>query len=218
MAQPVPIEKRLIDGPAGAIEVAVHTPVSHSPVAIAVVSHPHPLFGGTMDNKVVTTMARAMLDAGATVWRYNFRGVGQTAGTHDDGRGETEDLLTVIAAARADASGATPLPLWLGGFSFGGAVTLAATEHVACDSLTLVAPAFQRMSHWQNVITGGKPPPATLLIHGENDETVPLADSIAWAAERDLAVALVPRADHFFHLRLHILKRLVARHLQAGGG
>lgn len=208
MVSPFPVSKRLIAGQAGAIEVAVHISEGQTPIAVAVVAHPHPLFGGSMDNKVVTTMARALFDAGAATYRFNFRGIGKTEGVHDDGRGETEDLLTVAA----HASAAHPsLPLWLAGFSFGAAVTLAASEQVTCEEMILVAPGFSRMSHWQNVKIGGTAPELTLLIHGEKDDTVPLSDSLNWARPRDIAVVVVPEADHFFHQRLHILRRIIAR-------
>lgn len=207
---PFPIEKILIAGAAGAIEIAMHVSAEFTPRALAIVSHPHPLFGGTMDNKVITTISRAMFDAGAATYRYNFRGIGKSEGEHDHGRGETKDLLHVIAWARTRHP---DLPLWLAGFSFGGAVTLAASEQINVNEMVLVAPAFARMSHWQNVADGGKPPASTLLIHGEADDTVPLADSLGWARPREIAVTVVPNADHFFHLRLHIVKRLVLRHL-----
>jgi alpha/beta superfamily hydrolase len=213
MAAQVPTERFVIGGAAGKIEVAAHLPSAIARRAIAVVAHPHPLFGGTMDNKVVTTIARAMFDAGAAVYRFNFRGVGKTEGSHDEGRGETEDMLRVIEHARA-AVGDNTLPLWLAGFSFGGAVALAASEKAVAGEMVLVAPAFQRIAHWANVQNGGNPPASTLLIHGENDETVPLADSMDWARSRDMAVAVVPGADHFFHMRLHIIKRLVANQLR----
>ncbi len=125
MASPFPVARSLIEGAAGAIEVAAHVSDAEAPIAIAVVAHPHPLFGGSMDNKVATTLARAMFDAGAASYRFNFRGVGKSQGDHDDGRGETVDLLTVVAHASAAHPG---LPLWLSGFSFGAAVTLAASE------------------------------------------------------------------------------------------
>jgi uncharacterized protein len=217
MAAPIPVTKSVVAGEVGDIEIATQTPVDVAPRAIAVVAHPHPLFGGTMDNKVVTTLARAMLDAGAITTRFNFRGIGKTAGTHDHGRGETADMLAVIAALRAANPG---LPLWLAGFSFGGAVTLAASEAldelgVEINEMILVAPGFARMEHWANVASGGKPPAQTLLIHGELDDTVPLASSLDWARGRDIAVTVIPDAEHFFHQRLHILKRLVQRHLSA---
>ncbi len=209
----VPSERYVIPGAVGGIEMAAHLPVEVSPRAIAIVAHPHPLFGGTMDNKVVTTIARAMYDAGAAVFRFNFRGVGKSEGAYDEGRGETEDMRAVIAHARA-AVGSDTRPLWLAGFSFGGAVALAASEKEAADEMVLVAPALQRIAHWANVKDGGNPPASTLLIHGEKDDTVPLADSMDWARSRDLAVTVVPGADHFFHMRLQIIKRLVASQLR----
>ena len=215
MAAQFPVVRILIRGAAGGIDVAAHLPTEVAPRAVAVVAHPHPLFGGTMDNKVVTTIARTMFDAGAAVFRFNFRGVGKTEGAHDEGRGETDDMLTVISHARASV-GNDSLPLWLAGFSFGGAVALAASEQVVVDQLVLVAPAFQRIAQWANVHNGGNPPASTLLIHGENDETVPLSDSLEWARSRDMAVTVVPAADHFFHMRLHIIKQLVANQLRRG--
>jgi hypothetical protein len=196
-------ETFLLDGAAGAIECALSAPPT--PRAIAVVGHPHPLYGGSMSNKVVTTLARSLLDHGHAVARFNFRGVGKSAGTHDEGRGETDDFGQVVGALQARYPG---LPLTLGGFSFGGAVALAASERVAVDRMLLVAPAFSRMPLL--AVDGGKPPVNTLLLHGERDETVPLTESFAWARPRDFAVWVVPGADHFFHLRLHHVKRAVA--------
>ncbi len=212
MASPFTTERTLIQGAAGNIEIAAHVPTDMPARAIAIVAHPHPLFGGTMDNKVVTTLARAMFDAGAAVFRFNFRGVGKSDGAHDNGRGETADMIDVLSHASSVAG--TNLPVWFAGFSFGGAVALAASERAEVNEMVLVAPAFERMSHWANVANGGNPPASTLLIHGESDETVPMADSIAWAKPRDLCVTVVPAADHFFHMRLHILKRLVSQHFR----
>jgi hypothetical protein len=207
----------LIPGAAGAIEASFVVPAA--PKAIAVVGHPHPLFGGTMDNKVVTTVARAFADAGAATFRFNFRGVGASEGAHDEGRGEAEDFVRVIDYAR-QAIG--DLPVWLAGFSFGGGVALRVSGRVDFERLVLVAPALRR-------ITGhglGEPPnpedPAlgepgrhtvgnTIVIHGDRDETTLLSDSADWAARRDLPVLLVPGADHFFHRKLHIIREMVAR-------
>jgi hypothetical protein len=205
----------LIEGAAGAIEVASQTPVA--PRAVAVISHPHPLFGGTMDNKVATTLARAAFEAGAAAYRFNFRGVGKSAGAHDEGRGETADLLTVIAHARA----AHPqMPLWLAGFSFGGAVTLSASEQAGAAEMILVAPAFSRLAQWQEGTAGeetpsDKLPASTLIIHGEKDETVVLESSFAWARPRNVPVVVIPDADHFFHLRLHLIRKVTNRWLAA---
>ncbi len=208
MAGSFPNAAAFIQGEVGAIELRAHVHDRIVPRAVAVVAHPHPLFGGTMDNKIVTTIARAFYDADAATYRFNFRGVGASEGKHDEGRGETRDLLTVIAYAQSLHPN---LPLWLAGFSFGGAVTLAASEQVTAAEMVLVAPAFQRLSTWANAQAGGYPPETTIIIHGEKDETVPLTDSLAWARPRNIPVVVVPDADHFFHLRLHIIKRLVSR-------
>jgi alpha/beta superfamily hydrolase len=211
-----------IEGAAGVIEIAYSIPAH--PVAVAVVAHPHPLFGGTMDNKVVTTVAKAFADAGAATFRFNFRGVGESEGRHDEGRGETDDLMEVAAhAARAVGD----LPLWLAGFSFGGGVALRASGRVGFERLVLVAPAFRR-------ITGhglGEPPDPndpslgepgrhttanTLIVHGDKDETVILADSFAWGAIRDVPVLVVPGADHFFHRKLHVIRDVVGRLVRPG--
>ena len=204
-------------GPAGRIEVAASVPAS--PRAVAVIAHPHPLFGGTMDNKVVTTLARAFTEAGAATYRFNFRGVGGTEGTHDEGRGETDDMLRVIEHARAAHPG---LPLWIAGFSFGGAVAVRAAASADFAQLVLVAPGFRRISAEG---MGARPDPGdpklgtpgrhaatnTLVVHGDLDDTVPLADSIAWATPREVPVAVVPGGEHFFHRKLHVLREIVSR-------
>ncbi|MEO8101191.1 MAG: alpha/beta fold hydrolase [Betaproteobacteria bacterium] len=210
MARLAQVSKSLITGDSGAIEVSMQVPDVMPLSAVAVVAHPHPLFGGSMDNKVVTSMARAFTDAGAVTWRFNFRGVGKSAGAHDEGRGETEDMLRVIRHACELNPG---LPLWLAGFSFGGAVTLAANGQVHASEMILIAPALQRLTLWKDVSIGGVAPDSTLIIHGELDETVPLSESLNWARPRNIPVAVVPGADHFFHLRLHIIKKIASRWL-----
>jgi len=210
-------ERAAIAGAAGRIEVAASIPAGAR--AVAVIAHPHPLFGGTMDNKVVTTVARAFTEAGAATYRFNFRGVGATEGAHDEGRGETDDMLRVIEHARAAHAG---LPLWLAGFSFGGAVAVRAAASADFAQLVLVAPGFRRISAEG---MGAPPDPEdpklgaagrhaasnTLVIHGDLDETVPLADSIAWATPREVPVAVVPGGEHFFHSKLHVLREIVSR-------
>jgi alpha/beta superfamily hydrolase len=209
--------RTLIDGAAGAIEVASALP--EAPRAVAVIAHPHPLYGGTMDNKVITTLAKAYTDAGIAAYRFNFRGVGATAGEHDEGRGESGDLLRVVAHAQGQLPG---LPLHMAGFSFGGAITVRASEHAPFQQMVLVAPGFRRIAETG---MGEAPDPGdphlgaigrhtttnTLVIHGDLDETVPLSDSIAWAAPREVPVAVVPGGEHFFHRKLHILREIVAR-------
>jgi alpha/beta superfamily hydrolase len=206
-----------IAGAAGAIEVAAQR--RDDARGIAVIAHPHPLFGGTMDNKVITTLAKAFFDAGIAPYRFNFRGVGATEGAHDEGRGEADDLLRVIEHARSEAA---ELPLYLAGFSFGGAVAVRASERAEFRQLVLVAPGFRRISA-QGM--GAAPDPAdphlgspgrhtttnTLIVHGDLDETVPLADSLAWATPREVPVVVVPGGEHFFHRKLHVLREAVAR-------
>ena len=207
----------LIEGDAGRIEVAATVPEGAR--AFAVIAHPHPLFGGTMDNKVITTLAKSFVDAGIAAYRFNFRGVGATEGTHDEGRGEADDFLRVAAHARA-ASG--ELPLYLAGFSFGGAVATRASERLDFRQLILAAPGFRRISEHG---MGEPPDPAdpnlgspgrhsssnTLVIHGDLDETVPLSESISWATPREVPVVVVAGGEHFFHRKLHVLREIVAR-------
>ena len=206
-----------VAGTAGAIEIAWSAP--DEPRAVAVIAHPHPLFGGTMDNKVVTTVARAFVERGAATYRFNFRGVGGTEGAHDEGRGESDDMLQVIAHARERHPG---LPLWLAGFSFGGAVSVRAAASADFVQLVLVAPGFRRLTGEglgvapdpddPNLGAPGRHSAAnTLVVHGDLDETVPLADSLAWATPREVPVAVVPGGEHFFHRKLHVLREIVSR-------
>lgn len=186
--------RELVAGPAGRIECAVDKPDSE-PRGIALVAHPHPLFGGTLDNKVVQTLARAFVDLGYEAWRPNFRGVGETEGAHDEGRGELEDLHAVVRHLGASR-------LILAGFSFGASLQARLAERVNPEWLVLVGIGITRLAA-PNV------PAGTLVIHGEVDDTVPLATVLDWARPQDLPVVVVPGADHFFHRKLHILKRLV---------
>jgi len=209
-------QKSMIQGLAGNIEIAIDTPtVSAALVScgVAVVAHPHPLFGGTMDNKVVQTLARAFVQAGWTTLRFNFRGVGASAGTHDDGRGETEDYLAVAAHGLA-LSGTSSLAL--AGFSFGAFVTTHAALRLAhtqaIDALVLVGTSVSRAPA---APVDGALHPRTLVIHGETDDTVLLTDVMDWARPQALPVTVVPGCGHFFHGQLPLLKSLVTRHLQS---
>lgn len=190
----------LIDGPAGALEVALADPGPER-AGLAVVAHPHPLYGGTMDNKVVTTLARAFVELNLAAVRFNFRGVGASEGAFDDGHGETDDLLAAARWAR-EALGHHP-PLTLAGFSFGGAVAARAARRLHPRRLILVAPAVTR-------VPTPEVPEDTLVVHGELDDTVPLRDVLDWARPQELPVLVVPGGEHFFHGRLHLLKRIVA--------
>lgn len=200
--------KSLIAGPAGAIEIAEDAAVG-AQRGTAVIAHPHPLFGGTLDNKVVQTLARAFTQCGWNTVRFNFRGVGASAGTHDEGRGELADLLAVIAHAQPQG------PLALAGFSFGAFVTTHALAQLHAEQreltrLVLVGTAASRFA------VAPVPPEwheRTLVIHGEADDTVPLSAVMDWARPQVLPVLVVPGGGHFFHGQLPLLKTLVARHL-----
>ena len=196
---PSTTERLLIDGPAGRIEVDVNDPVVERR-GIALIAHPNPVQGGTKDNKVVTTLAKTFFALGYAVLRPNFRGVGASAGTHDAGIGETDDLLAVLAYARERCGSA--LPLLLAGFSFGGYVQSRVAGRVAAQRLILVAPAVGRFP--------AEPvQPGTLVVHGEHDDVVPLAAILDWARPQHLPVVVVPGGDHFFHGRLAELTQIV---------
>jgi len=201
-------QRLLVAGPAGAIDVALDYPATPS-LGVAVIAHPHPLHGGTRDNKVVQTLARALLALGYVCWRPNFRGVGESAGEHDEGRGETQDLLALLAfaQARACAEGLPDTPVVLAGFSFGSfvqsRVASALTAQAAPPArLVFVGAAVSRFP-LEAV------PPDTLVIHGETDDVVPLAAVFEWARPLDLPVVVIPGADHFFHRKLPLVKRIV---------
>lgn len=192
----------MITGPAGALECAVDEPdglVRGS----AVICHPHPLHGGTLDNKVAQTLARAFAQCGWRALRFNFRGVGASAGTWDEGRGEIDDALAVAAQL-----GEPGLPLALAGFSFGGFVAARAAARLHCETLVLVGPATSSFD-LETVA------PDTLVIHGEHDDVVPLAATLDWARPQALPVVVIPGGGHFFHGQLSLLKSLVVRHLSA---
>jgi hypothetical protein len=187
-------------GAAGRLEGVLHLP-DGEPRAVAVVAHPLPTMGGTMDNKVVTTLAKTFVELGFAALRFNFRGVGASEGEFDSGNGEVEDVLAAVRHARAEFG---HLPLILSGFSFGGYVQARAAQHLhpQAHKLVLVAPAVGRfeMPHV---------PHNTLLLHGEHDEVIPLADALDWARPQHLPVVVLPEAGHFFHGRLNQLKQIV---------
>lgn len=198
-------ERVFIDGGAGRIETIVDRPATFSansqnpPRGVALVAHPHPLYGGTFDNKVVQTLARAFVELGYVSLRPNFRGVGASEGKHDEGRGETGDLLHVAAYAE-EVFG--KLPLVLAGFSFGAAVQTQVARELHPHRVVLVGAAVGRFPS-ETV------PPDTIVMHGERDETVPLSRVLDWARPQELPVVVIPGADHFFHLRLHLIRNIV---------
>ncbi|MEJ8825492.1 alpha/beta hydrolase [Variovorax humicola] len=205
-------EKIQLRGAAGVIEALRDAPVAGTgSQGVAVIAHPHPLFAGTMDNKVVQTLARAFVGAGWTAVRFNFRGVGASEGVHDEGRGESEDMLAVVQQVAPDG------PLSIAGFSFGAFVAINALQSIwdarEIQRIALVGPSVERVP----------PPPLpanshdrALVVHGEQDDTVSLSAVMDWARPQSLPVTVVPGGGHFFHGQLPLLKSLVARHLRAG--
>ena len=190
-----------IAGPAGDIEAALDVPAA-APRGLAVVCHPHPQHGGTMDNKVVQTLARAFVQLGYAALRFNFRGVGASAGSWAQGPGEIDDALAVVARQRAPGQ-----PLVLAGFSFGAYVASHVAARLAeagtpAERLVLVGPAASRFD--MSVVPAG-----TLVLHGEADDVVPLAAVFDWARPQSLPVTVIPGAGHFFHGQLPLLKSLV---------
>ena len=201
----------LIDGPVGKIEVALDLPdavreTGAAPRGIALVAHPHPLFGGTMDNKVAQTLARTLVQLNYVTYRSNFRGVGQTQGEHDNGHGERDDLLAVLDHMRAQ-SGYADLPLVLAGFSFGTFVLSHVVQQLreAGKEIERVVFVGTAASRWEVAPV----PENTLVIHGETDDTVPIQSVYDWARPQELPVVVIPGAEHFMHRKLHILKRII---------
>ena len=198
-------EHLLLDGAAGKIECVIDLPAAGSSRGVALVAHPHPLFGGSLDNKVVQTLARTFAELGYVALRPNFRGVGASAGAHDAGRGEADDLVAILDYARARFHAQSPV---LAGFSFGAYVQTLVARRVTPERMALVGVAAGFVSGGRSYTS--EPVPAdSIVIHGELDETVPLANVLAWARPQNLPIVVVPGADHFFHRRLHIIKSII---------
>jgi alpha/beta superfamily hydrolase len=208
-----------LPGPGGVLEALEDVPdvgVYAQPRGVAIVAHPHPLFGGTMDNKVVQTLARALVQCGWRAVRFNFRGVGASAGTYDEGRGELADLLAVLEHSAPSGPGLPRVPVALAGFSFGSFVTSHAVAHVAAtrtlEKIVLVGTATSRFT-----VAPIAPElhDRTLVLHGEQDDTVPLVDVMDWARPQGLPLTVIPGGGHFFHGQLPLLRSVVVRHLRA---
>jgi uncharacterized protein len=201
-------QKMTLQGEAGAIEALRDEPEGASR-GVAIVAHPHPLFGGTMDNKVVQTLARAFVQCGWTVVRFNFRGVGGSAGEHDAGAGEARDFLSVVEQVAPNGA------LAIAGFSFGSFVASHALAelqaHRQIEKVAFVGTAAQRFTV---APIAAELHDKTLVVHGEQDDTVSLASVMDWARPQSLPVTVVPGGGHFFHGQLPLLKNLVVRHLQ----
>ncbi len=192
-----------ITGAAGALECALDLPHA-TPRGLALVAHPHPLYGGTMDNKVAQTLARAFVAIGYAAVRMNFRGVGKSEGTHDAGRGETDDMALLLSHMQQQYP---DLPVALGGFSFGTFVQAQLQQRLIAqgtpaERLVLVGTAAGK---WEVPEVPGN----SIVIHGEYDDTIPLSDVLDWARPQDLPVIVIPGADHFFHRRLQHIKNFV---------
>jgi alpha/beta superfamily hydrolase len=200
-----------IAGPSGQLEARLELPAEgQAPRSFGVACHPHSLKGGTMDNKVTHTLARAMIECGAPAFRFNFRGVGASAGVFDHGRGEALDLAAVVAEGRRRFPGAA---LWLGGFSFGAFVALRAAAGLEPVKLIAIAPPV--VGYELGYVDG--PECDWLLAQGDADDVVPPDAVLNWAKRQRLQPRLhvLPGAGHFFHGRLHELKPLLTDFLRA---
>ena len=210
--KPPRTERVRIAGSAGEIETLVEVPAAGAEPygRFGVVCHPHPLYGGTLDNKVVYTLARAFVERGAPAIRFNFRGVGASAGSYDEGRGETADALAVIAYGRERWPGAS---LWLAGFSFGGAIAVRAAVQSEPEGLVTVAPGITRVP-MEGV---GSPTCSWLIVQGDADDVIEPAAVLEWAKRQSPppVVRVLPGAGHFFHGRLHELRAVTLEFLGA---
>jgi len=210
---PPPREALTLNGPAGCIEALLDTPPGPLAAAVGVVCHPHPQHQGTMLNKVVHTLSRALNDLSIPAVRFNFRGVGASEGAYADGIGETEDVLAVADWARARFDGAE---LWVAGFSFGAAVAIRAALSTTCAQLITVAPPVARMAR---LLDQQGPKCPWLLIQGTADEVVAAGDVQDWVRKLDSPpdLVLLPDVDHFFHGRLTLLRDTVVGRLSPPG-
>lgn len=219
-------ERELVAGPAGNIETVFDYPdgvrgmrgadgasglAGASRRGLALVAHPHPLYGGTLDNKVAQILAKTFVELGYVAVRPNFRGVGASEGAHDDGNGETDDLVAVVrhARSRAGLDDIAQAPVVLAGFSFGSLVQSRVAGKLAALGITV-----ERMVFVGTAVTRGTlaPVPAdTVVIHGELDDTVPLDAVLRWAEPQELPVQVIAGADHFFHRRLHVIQGIIRR-------
>jgi uncharacterized protein len=216
--KPPQTERLTLAGPAGALEALIETPVMEgapdaaAPRNFGVVCHPHPLYGGTLDNKVVWTLARVFQQLGAPTIRFNFRGVGASAGGYDEGRGETADALAVIADGRRRWPQAA---LWLAGFSFGGVIALRAAAAALPARLITVAPGINKLE-----ARAAAPPECPwLIVQGEADDVVPPEAVIGWARTLSPAPSLriLKGAGHFFHGRINELRDTVLDYMRSAG-
>lgn len=204
-------QKFSLPGHAGNMEGLLDLPAG-APRGIALVAHPHPLFGGTMDNKVAQTLARTFAALGYATARINFRGVGASEGVHDHGHGEADDMALLLAHMQSLYPG---LPVALAGFSFGTFVQSQLQQRLIAagtpaERMVLIGSAAGK---WAMPAI----PANTILIHGELDETIPLKDVLDWLRPQDIPVIVIPGADHFFHRKLQHIKNMVIQLWHAHG-
>ncbi|MBD8049980.1 alpha/beta hydrolase [Limnohabitans radicicola] len=201
-------QKLSLQGGAGVVEALLDVPADAPVRGTAVIAHPHPLFGGTMQNKVVQTLARAFVLCGWQAVRFNFRGVGASEGVYDEGRGEAADMLAVMTQVAPTG------PLALAGFSFGAFVASHVLQQLVevrpPEKVVLVGTAASR---FEVAPVAPAMHERTLVLHGEQDDTVPLASVMDWARPQSLPVTVIPGVEHFFHGQLPLLKSLTVRHL-----
>ncbi|MFA6120395.1 MAG: alpha/beta family hydrolase [Sideroxydans sp.] len=200
----ITLQKFSVTGSAGQLEGVVHL-TDEIPLAIAVVAHPLPTMGGTMENKVAVILAKTLAELGCVTMRFNFRGVGASEGEFTGGDGEEQDLIAVTRYAQEQFG--EELPLILSGFSFGGYVAARAAQTLKPQHLVLAGPAVGRFA--MPAVS-----PDTLVIHGEHDDVVPLADAFEWARPQHLPIVVLPQADHYFHGRLTQLRDIVKKHFK----
>lgn len=199
------LQKLFIDGQAGKLEAVLGEPPC-APKGIAVIAHPHPLHGGTMDNKVVHTIFTTLLELEFIVVKFNFRGVGQSEGHFDHGLGEIADAITITQAIRNRFDNhLIALPLLLAGFSFGGGIQLHVAEKLDPKFLILVAPSVAKL----NAPPVPQSTQCALIIQGDKDDIVLPSTVLAWATPKSQPVVFVPGAGHFFHSKLTILKQVI---------
>lgn len=202
---PAITQKFFIDGPAGKLEVILGEPES-VPKGIAIIAHPHPLHGGTMDNKVVQTLFTTLLALGFITAKFNFRGVGKSEGAFDHGIGEIEDVMVVTQTIRDQFNAhSADLPLLLAGFSFGGAIQLHVAKQLAPEFLILVAPSVVNL----NAPAVPEVTKLALIIQGDQDDIVIPGDLLAWATPQSQPIVFIPGAEHFFHGKLALLKQVI---------
>tara|TARA_Y100001960_G_scaffold333166_1_gene436858 strand:- start:22 stop:660 length:639 start_codon:yes stop_codon:yes gene_type:complete len=199
-------QKFFIDGPAGKLETVMANSNYKHRHGIAVIAHPHPLYSGTMDNKVVHTLFRVSIELGFIAVKFNYRGVGKSQGSYGDGLGEIEDVIAVVRAIQKKFdSESNNLSLLLAGFSFGGAIQAHAAKTLSPQNLVMISPS---VDHFKVPLISNYAK-RILIIQGDQDDVVPLKTILHWATIQDLPIVVIPGAEHFFHGKLHNIKRTV---------